>query len=407
MSISTAITRVDYQQIISLIASATRRVGLMAPGVTEDIAKALVEKWGALGSDAVCVILDIDPEVDRLGYGTTSAVKILLNYAQSKNTIIRQQRGIRIGVLLIDDSALVYAPIPELIEAGSVNGFFPNGVFLEQIPASLLAEFGWANAEKQAARERVETVSHEQVDEVITKLEQNPPLSFDISRSVRVFNSLFEFVEIEVKGCNIERKTITIPRHLMAFVPDPASRERMRSTYQLVSGSNIISGDEIKRARKKYVDHWLRNLPGYGQVVFRNEKAELQKGVELLKQFILDYKAKVSINLQSELDANRERLGRMLFRAMQQNPTDEWQRWLENFSDDTQLEKWIDNELRKLFGSAEDYLSEMKVTLIFKGVTYEMLNDPHFMEIAQHTIPDLVSAHEEYVAAPVSQKLLF
>jgi hypothetical protein len=41
----------------------------------------------------------------------------------------------------------------------------------------------------------------------------------------------------------------------------------------------------------------------------------------------------------------------------------------------------------------------MKVTVIFKDVTYESLSDPRFIEVAREALPGLQGLHEEYLAA--------
>lgn len=40
----------------------------------------------------------------------------------------------------------------------------------------------------------------------------------------------------------------------------------------------------------------------------------------------------------------------------------------------------------------------MKVSLVFKAVTYESLNDPDFMKLAREAMPTLAKLHEEFQA---------
>ena len=51
------------------ISCARRRLVVIAPGLSESVAKAIVKKWHELGRNAVQVVLDPDPEVCRLGLG--------------------------------------------------------------------------------------------------------------------------------------------------------------------------------------------------------------------------------------------------------------------------------------------------------------------------------------------------
>jgi hypothetical protein len=65
-----AVLKIDDDQLIGLVQKANRRLLIMAPGLTDRVAKAVCERWPGLGPQAVNVILDVDPEVCRLGYGT-------------------------------------------------------------------------------------------------------------------------------------------------------------------------------------------------------------------------------------------------------------------------------------------------------------------------------------------------
>ena len=60
---------------------------------------------------------------------------------------------------------------------------------------------------------------------------------------------------------------------------------------------------------------------------------------------------------------------------------------------------WLDLELKKVFGTAQSHLSHMEVSVIFKGVTYESLSDPDFIEMAKTKLPMLKQLHEEYETA--------
>jgi hypothetical protein len=51
------------------------------------------------------------------------------------------------------------------------------------------------------------------------------------------------------------------------------------------------------------------------------------------------------------------------------------------------VERVLRSELSRAFGSTENLLSEMKVNLVFKGVTYESLNDPEFISAMEKAVP--------------------
>jgi hypothetical protein len=98
-----------------------RRLVVIAPGLSESVAKAIVKKWHELGPNAVQVVLDPDPEVCRLGLGDLTSLQILQEVARTGGRI-HQQKGLRVGVIVTDETTTVYSPTPRLIEAGGQPG---------------------------------------------------------------------------------------------------------------------------------------------------------------------------------------------------------------------------------------------------------------------------------------------
>src|SRR5207249_4349523 len=98
--------------------------------------------WRQLGSDNVKVILDVDSEICRLGYGTMAGLKALQLAAAEAKTLVCHQPGVRVGVLICDDATLIYSPTPLLIEAGSTQPDQPNGVQLQSPPPEILRDLG-------------------------------------------------------------------------------------------------------------------------------------------------------------------------------------------------------------------------------------------------------------------------
>lgn len=93
----------------------------MAPGVSEKVPDALGGRFSQEDKLRIEVVLDADPEVYRLGFGTVSGITKLKSHAQTHMFGLRHQPGIRIGILIADDKTLIYAPTPLLIEAGSTS----------------------------------------------------------------------------------------------------------------------------------------------------------------------------------------------------------------------------------------------------------------------------------------------
>src|SRR5688500_18332811 len=125
---------ISEADVIAAIRGASERVVFLAPGISTDTAVALISTWKHLGPEAVTVILDIDPEVVRLGYGTVEGLEILQEAAAALGQAVCHQPGVRICVVVADETSLIFTPTPLLIEAGSTQAERPNGISLRSTP---------------------------------------------------------------------------------------------------------------------------------------------------------------------------------------------------------------------------------------------------------------------------------
>ena len=68
------------------------------------------------------------------------------------------------------------------------------------------------------------------------------------------------------------------------------------------------------------------------------------------------------------------------------SPPNRWKWSLGNSPNEEEIRNFSIPSLANAFGSADDVFQDMKVNLIFKGVTYESLSDPEFTEVAGKNI---------------------
>src|SRR5436309_1632414 len=94
-----AMTVASDEALTALVRRARRSLVVLAPGLTKAVAEAVAERWRILGPDAVSVILDVDAEVCRLGYGEIEALQLLERTASCLGGVLQRQPGIRIGLL--------------------------------------------------------------------------------------------------------------------------------------------------------------------------------------------------------------------------------------------------------------------------------------------------------------------
>jgi hypothetical protein len=62
------------------------------------------------------------------------------------------------------------------------------------------------------------------------------------------------------------------------------------------------------------------------------------------------------------------------------------------------------SELTAAFGNSDGVFQHINGKALFKGLTFESLSDPEFMQIASHAIPLLDSLHDEFDAAKAEKQ---
>ena len=195
-------TNADEERLSTLICTSRQRLVYAAPGVAEPIAKVLADRIAAADAPPqVVVILDPDPEVCRLGYGTLNGLETVRNALDQRGLQLQTSTGLRIGLLISDDQTLVYSPTPQLIEAGSTTSAKPNAILLKpDAPAHLAATCGLPVEAKPTAQQEIgqERLTPKQLEQVKENLKRNPPKRFDLARLERVFNYVLQFVEFKI-----------------------------------------------------------------------------------------------------------------------------------------------------------------------------------------------------------------
>jgi hypothetical protein len=118
------------EALAELISRARKRLVVIAPALTKPVADAVSRRFDELGKLSVTVILDADPEVYRLGFGDQEALETLRAASADALFDLRQQPGVRIGVVFSDDTTMVYSPVSKNIQAGSTSVDKPNALVL-------------------------------------------------------------------------------------------------------------------------------------------------------------------------------------------------------------------------------------------------------------------------------------
>ncbi len=386
----------------AFIQSARRRVVLAAPAMRSDSAKAIIEAMQRLGQESVRIIMDCDEEVFRLGFGAIDAVELL----GEAECVVQQCSGLRIGVLICDDRAWVFAPTALYVQAEVHSDETPNAVELraddverivwrlspqereaatrEELPPNLRAELEGADTEIG-----VDRVSGADFAKAKEALDIAPPIPFDVARQVRVFTPYMQYVDIRLLGCNIERRRVVIPKSIQGVGAAAEIEGRIKTTFDLIERGGTVSSQSLQRELNEIRDNFTRSLrKPWGRVILRSKRGEFDDRISELLQKLELYKQEAQANMAEYLDQSRRQVVEYYLRFVMESPPDALRgQIMTRRPSEADCRAWLDAELKRVFPSPAAIIKEMKLEVHYRDVTYETLNEDGFAEEVRKAYP--------------------
>jgi hypothetical protein len=124
--------------------------------------------------------------------------------------------GVRIGVVIADDTTMVYSPVSKNIEAGSTSVEKPNAIILSGSAADRIAKAAGSDRSDEAHTAEVGSTALEpaKVQAMQADLKANPPKPFDITRKLNVFTSKVQYVEFTASNYRLTTRQVRLPQRL-------------------------------------------------------------------------------------------------------------------------------------------------------------------------------------------------
>ena len=387
-------TTLTPERISQEIGAAKRRVILAAPGILSTIADSIILAHQRLPRGSIQVVLDVSAAVSRLGYGEHGAVDRLVKAGIS----VRQEPGLRLGVLICDDHGWSYASAARLVEAEPTEeAHVCNAIALTEAQVlALRAELPAATAQNQHASEEATPVigatpvERESLDRVQRALEIAPPQQFDLARQTSVYHAFVQFAELTFEGFSLQSRRVKLPNSLPVIASrDRALKNRISASLKLLDSMEKPPAlkdieDRLEDLRKAY----LLPVGKAGRVILKGKRAEFEDELAQiqndLKQCTVSLKGDIEIALNNVMES----LVPDLSRAVLSDPPARF-RGLYQF-DQASAETFVREELMNSFPNAEDLVQGMKVHKFYKDVTYETLKDEEFETRVKALIPPSV-----------------
>lgn len=397
---------VNDASLIQLIGEAQQRVVFVAPGVHQAVAEALGQRLAEVDRLQVTVVIDPDEDVCRIGYGDAKGLELLSSYADRQSFVLMAQPGLRVGVLLVDDVTLVWSPTPRSVEAAPVGNAAsptersPNGLLLGANPGEQLAHAVSAAGTDTLpfdAEVGVEVVTKERVQKTLDGLAKNPPIPVDLARITRVFSTKLQFAEFTVKGAKFSKSQLKVSNDYMNadiqgelkglvesrlrafgdFRDEEVEVPAFNNGHEVFDSSQKrlmekVSEASLQRQRNELERRYLFNVPGFGRLIAKDDKQDLERLV-----------AAYRVQLKAYSKAIRQKLD-----AQAGNIIDEAAKLIAERAARTGSkldEQQLRNSIQKSLDRTKDEVPEVK--LVFKDVTYEQTKNPEFRAKVDKALP--------------------
>jgi len=444
-------TVINEAALVHAVEQCNERLVYIAPGITEPIVRAMGKLMAREPLPALTVIIDTDPEVCRLGYGTVEGLKSLQLLAEMQMFPVRFQPGLRLGVLVCDEQLAVYSPTPLLIETGSIRADQPNALNLgigtgsevKQRPSlsgvvSPLDLVLTACAAEGESNPAIPLASHAEIGAKVASpallhaalqdLARLPPKPYDVARTERVYNTKLQYVEFEVTGYKLTARRVQIPTDLLVGT-DKALEVRLRNTFSLLEGKESIvvqiadsnpdtgepildcngkpvmvnySEKSIEEERKKIHADFLTPVTGHGQLIPKVRRASFDIRYKWFESRVSLFSAAVSESLTKAVEVSVNDLTEALLPGVLKNPpTRLMKHSLSLLPSATDFRNAIRAELAKSFNIGERFFTPV-VKVNFKDLTYETIKDEKFRTLLNKAFPSLSQQgiFEEHDSAP-------
>lgn len=412
------ILKSNFKTLVDILFKAKRQVVLSLPNINTELADTIIDlKTKGL---QITVFIEIDEQSYRTGYGEIEALKKLT----ASNVTVRDKKSVNLYFIIVDSIGYFHFPKSRFTEEeGIAYDLFPMEP--NQVK-TLKFLFGVLDEEDEIEDEIIEhidlnviqtitgsikTPDKETIKELITTIQNDPPLKPEYNRKLSVYTAKFQFGELKFKGANLHVKKIKLPSNALPFRDaklKKAVEANLRMFTELPEQEFMKPFFDLKIEVEILRDKYLVYLKERDKnLIKREKKAEFEKELILIQKKVEEVKKALLNKLQAEIGKSRDSIMGNLAEFLQVNQVDN----LIGLEGET-LKKEIEYTARQIvskihFPSASKLLEGISFTHSFYDITWDDLNNPKVLkEMVEKKLirPDDASFISENVIGVADEK---
>ena len=309
----------NEESLTERIVRANFRVCFVAPGLYDWVAEALLDVGGRIGWSRIDIVIDPDPYVIQVGYGTEEALKRL----RTGGAVLRKANHVRLGLIITDDRAAIFTPIALNIEEFPKTASSPNAVELSISEANRILDAVAPTAAADGAPLPIAEIGREKVaDEDLKVLQQAlkdaPPIAPDLARQMWVLNSQIQIVKITFDGARLSQHRISLRAEQLG-IEDTDLVRRITGSFKLfeadIDGLLAPLRADLEKIKELY---GLKPIGDLGHVVLGRDRKKLENALGMFKKNLELAQSDMEQSLTEELENSRKRLKKMLSAKVQE-----------------------------------------------------------------------------------------
>ncbi len=400
----------NTERIVAEIKSAQSRVLYVAPGIDKAVVGAICDVIDERNVD-VNVAIDYSDFTVRVGFGEVVGLEEL----ERRHIPVRYAKDFRVSILIVDDRGYVFWPSPRSVEGES--NVFTNAMCLnEDQIKEILIRFSIKEAQKMCVNSKSQEevkdilskaneiekrdVTPELVEEVSKSLKDYPPVRCDLKRQLDVFQSALRYVEMTFEGARLNTKTVRIPQEILKLGLSKDLQDTYRANVKLLDDGKGGFWKKLEGLNSRYDEIREKYLysagKGHGCVIIKRNEVDFKNEIEQFQKKIRDLTSEMKEDINRKVEATKTKLVDHLFNAVNGNRPKEVKDRIKRASfwnsgqvnEEIEIKRWIDEQLSKVMPTAEKIVSEMKVHVFYKDLTYETLTDDKFRQALELLLKD-------------------
>ena len=430
--------KVDEDSLAKWIDGATGAIRYLGPAVTEKLAQKILAAEKRTG-ECSHVVIDLDDEMDRCGYGQTSGVRTL----QDEGATLHRRAGLRVAALTAPGIGVVWSPIAKRvdpIDRVSVNGIWMEGpeqrellcwisrMMGEQETSQSVPDLGRrdipasdsqttcepdigpregidvgeqdATAKEETGEYSVSQVVHhgpapiepelhvldlreQDLKQVESHLSEHPPRDFQKEKETEVYQDYVGFIEIHVTGATLAKATtLAIPDDLTELGLGTDLRNRLSERMRIDLTDTVdLGARDVNRRVDAFREIFTKQMgPPLGRVYKKSEWDIMQTKWAEIQRLVEEANAKIE---------------RFMHKAVDKIIADAAEGWAKSIAEHPNVKArgpYTAVKIQSMLNAQWDRrhrATRMRVRLFVKDLTWGTLNDPAVRRKIEEAYPDI------------------